>query len=171
MVETAQRLVPGAPPSQAKVAAKKKKKDKSSATNGERSHSQEAISRAANNAALMEKAPSLDKVNDSVKIRAKDLAEEAERNGAIAAAQIIIEKEGGSAEKEHKSALQIILTKRIKVLSKKLQRAVTYEALDEDKINADMRRIIESKPALEAGVAELTEASKALEVSISPIDC
>lgn len=168
MVELAQRIVPGAPPpSQSKTANKKKKQAQrqQNAVNRDQNHSQEAVSRAATEASLMEKAPSHDKINESVKVQAKDLAEEAERNGAIAAAQIIIDKDAGSNEKESKSALQVILTKRIKVLSKKLQRAIAYEALEEEKLNADMKRIIASKPALEAGVAELTEASKALEVS------
>lgn len=174
VAEPAQRVVPGAPPSQAKTVAKKKKQQQqksgqqSPATNGTRSHSQEAISKAAREASLMEKAPSHDKVNDSVKIQARDLAEEAERNGAIAAAQIMVEKENGTTEKESKSALQVILTKRIKVLTKKLQKAIAYEELSEDKINADMRKIIESKLGLEAGVAELTQASKALQVSSLP---
>lgn len=171
MVESAQRAVPGAPPSTQPKSGnnKKKKQPKQSSNNGTRSESQEAISRAATAATLMEKVPGTDKVDESVKIQAKDLAEEAERHGAIAAAEIVKEKEnenaGNTGEKENKSALLSILAKRIKVLSKKLQRAVTYEALEEEKLNADMKRIIASKPALEASVAELTEAAKAVEVS------
>jgi predicted RND superfamily exporter protein len=168
MVEAAQRVVPGAPPTASTKAANKKKKQHPN-NNGSRSDSQEAISKAATSATLMDKAPSRDKIDESVKVQAKDLAEEAERNGAIAAVELIkfkeSEKDGHVPETENKSALQVILSKRIKVLSKKLQRAITYEALEEDKLNADMKRIIASKPALEASVAELTETLKALEVS------
>jgi len=170
MVESAQRVVPGAPPpNHIKAASKKKKQKEYSTTNGARSESQEAISRAATAASLMEKAPSRDKIDDNVKVQAKDLAEEAERNGAIAAVAVLKEKEsekgGSTVDRENKSVLQHILAKRIKVLSKKLQRAVAYEALEAEKLNTDMKRIIASKPALEAGVAELTEVAKALEVS------
>jgi hypothetical protein len=171
MVESMPRVVPGAPPpTHTKPSSKKKKQQQQqSNTNGTRSETKEAMSRAATAATLMDKAPSRDTMDESVKVQAKDLAEEAERNGAIAAVQVIKDKEneknGVVMEKESKSALQLIFTKRIKVLSKKLQRAVTYESMEEEKLNADMKRIIASKPALEAGVAELTEAAKALEVS------
>jgi hypothetical protein len=172
MAEPVQRVVPGAPSAANTKSANKKKKQpqQAGATNGVQGASQGAISRAATAAMLMEKAPSKDKIDESVKIQAKDLAEEAERHGAIAAADIIKEKEsekaGASGEKENKSALQHILAKRIKILSKKLQRAITYEALEEERLNTDMKRIIASKPALEASVAELTEAAKAMEVSL-----
>ncbi|UZJ54479.1 hypothetical protein CBS101457_003799 [Exobasidium rhododendri] len=173
MAEPAQKVIPGAPSTiSAKSASKKKKQpqqQKQGNTNGAQTSPKDAVSQAATAATLMEKAPSKDKVDESVKIQAKDLAEEAERHGAIAAAEIVKEKEsekaGSSAERESKSALLTILAKRVKILSKKLQRAVTYEALEEERLNTDMKRIIASKPALEASVAELTEAAKAVEIA------
>lgn len=168
-----QRVVPGAPPSQTKPGQGKKKKPQQSQSpqtgvNGKRGGSQDALTQAVNDAALSEKAPRHGKVDESVKVQVQDLAEEAERNSAIAAVAIIEEKDGSvrPAEKDNKSPLQAILAKRVKVLSKKLQRAVAYEALEEDKLNADMKRIISSKPGLEGAVAELTEVIKAIEVRI-----
>lgn len=168
MVELA-RAVPGAPPTNGKSANKKKKQQQASTTNGARNDSHHAQSQEATATTLMERVPSHDRVDERIKEHAADLADEAERNGAIAAVAIVEEKEAEKAgtgdDRDHKSAMQLILAKRIKVLSKKLQRAVAYEALEEGKLNTDMKRIIASKPALEAGVAELTEATKALEVS------
>ena len=170
MVELA-RAVPGAPPTNGKAANKKKKQQQQASTaNGARNESHHAQSQEATATTLMERAPSHDRVDERIKEHAADLADEAERNGAIAAVAIVEEKEAEKAgtgdDRDHKSAMQLILAKRIKVLSKKLQRAVAYEALEEGKLNTDMKRIIASKPALEAGVAELTEAAKALEVSV-----
>lgn len=161
-----QRAVPGSGPLAQQNKNKKKSNGSPVASN---------MAKAAHAAALTPRAPaSVDKVDKNVKVQPEDVAEEAERQAALATADIVAHKDGtlnghhaeGDEHESAKTSLQAIIAKRIKVLNKKLQRAIVYEALDQSTVNNDQRRIIASKQGLEASVAELTEVAKALEVRV-----
>lgn len=162
------RLVPGMSESPQQEKGKKGKPVKP--TNGSHAASN-PVSKAAQAATLMEKAPSRDQLPDSVKVQPADLAEQAEKQTALAVVDMLESNQQSTAnghgpeiEDKEASALETTIHKRIKVLNKKLQRATSYAQLPEDKLNADMKRIIESKGQFEGAVAELTETLKAIEV-------
>lgn len=108
----AARIVPGAPPPSA---AAKKAKKRAAAAASSTATSNGGIHEAATAAALATKAPAAgDSVDGSVQVPAQDLEEEASKGGQPAT-------ENGSSS-SHKSPLQAVLAKRIKVLNKKLVR-------------------------------------------------
>lgn len=142
---TTTRVVPGAQQQQ-----KNKKSKQHAHANG---NGNDAMAKEAHASTLTSLAPALNKLDDSVKVKAQDVKEQSASHS--------------DAKQDDKSPLQAVLTKRIKVLSKKLHRAIAYESLDDKQLNDDQRRIVASKKSLEASVAELSEVSKALEVSES----
>jgi hypothetical protein len=151
---------------------KKKQVNVQKSVNGHK-NAADSIEKSAHAASLMEKAPTLDKLDQSVKLQAADVAEQAERQAALVAVEVVKEKEEINGkhqqhvanDEEHASPLQASISKRIKTLTKKLHRAVTYAELPEEKLNDDMKRIVASKGHLEGSVSELTEVLKAIQIS------
>lgn len=157
------RTIPGAPE---KLNGNSNKKKKSSNKNSSNGHGGKngvnAIDEAAHSASLMEQPPSAGNVDQAVKVQPSDMAEQAESHAALEAVKIV---EQNGEEKHAVSALHSTVNKRIKVLNKKLQRAIAYSELTEDKLNSDMRRIVASKGNLEGGMSELSEVLKAIEIN------
>lgn len=159
--------VPGAPQKANGNGNKKKKSANKNASNGHTGkNGVSAIDEAAHSASLMEQAPAAGKVDQAVKVQPSDVAEQAEHQAALEVVKIV-EQNGThpNDEKHSVSALHTSVNKRIKVLNKKLQRAIAYSELTEDKLNSDMRRIVASKGNLEGGVSELSEVLKAIEIN------
>ncbi|PWN31678.1 uncharacterized protein FA14DRAFT_182469 [Meira miltonrushii] len=166
-VSTHAQNIPGAPQKANGSGNKKKKSANKNTSNGHAGkNGVSAIDEAAHAASLTEQAPVAGKVDQAVKVQPADVAEQAEHQAALEAVKIVEQNGSHPSEEKHAvSALHTSVNKRIKVLNKKLQRAIAYSELTEDKLNSDMRRIVASKGNLEGGVSELSEVLKAIEIN------
>ncbi|CAO1615765.1 unnamed protein product [Parajaminaea phylloscopi] len=99
---------------------------------------------------------------------AQALEERAEKNAAVAAVDILETKQAEGELTGHgsgvaSSAVARALAKRVKAITKKLQRISQYEDLPPNNLNEDQKKAIASKPTQQAILKELQEVAKALE--------
>lgn len=102
---------------------------------------------------------------------AQFLAERAESRAAVAAVGIVQAKQddndnsgpGGTPTGLAASPVARALAKRVKAMTKKLQRISQYEDLPAQKLNEDQKKAIASKPTQHAILKELQEVAKALD--------
>ncbi|KAF7321263.1 TMP-TENI-domain-containing protein [Mycena kentingensis (nom. inval.)] len=141
--QPAVRVVPGAPPKKEQPKSRKRKpKTKADDASNDVLES--------STAALTETAPTPADIND----------------GAVAP-ELVAEPEAPAAP-DVDSALKPspivdMISKRLKVTSKKIGRISAYAATDIDKLNDDQKATLKTLPALEAVQKELTEVKKAVE--------
>ncbi|KAF9568207.1 hypothetical protein CPC08DRAFT_813651 [Agrocybe pediades] len=152
-----QRIVPGAPPP-APLSKTQKKKRKAKATkteNGERSVSPEVTT---SNAALIEKAPEPEQVQEGVV--APELVARTDSQGVTIPEEDVLLKPSPIVDLVHK---------RLKATTKKISRITVYAATDPEKLNDDQKRTLKTLPTLEAVQKELGEVKKAIEVHESEL--
>lgn len=92
------------------------------------------------------------------------MSEKAENKAAVAAVDII-ETKDTAGNPLNSSPIARVLAKRVKAVTKKLQRISQYEESAPQQLNEDQKKAIASKGSLHAVLKELTEVGKGLEVA------
>lgn len=151
-------------------AGKKKKSSSNNGSNKPKSTAESAASAAAAAAAATATtSPSLNghQVDhpSASSAKAKTLEETAESHAAQAAIDIVENKDDTNAQANGNKASPATraLAKRVKAITKKLQRISQYEDLPAAQLNEDQRKAIASKPTQHAVLKELQEVAKALD--------
>ncbi|KAI3618845.1 hypothetical protein WG66_000538 [Moniliophthora roreri] len=152
MIESsAQRTVPGAPPSAPVSKSQLKKLRKAKAKTNEPTGSDSPVGIPdTTSAALVEKAPEPSDI----------------QQGAVTPA-LVAQSEGQVAQEEDDSLkpslIVELVNKRLKTTNKKIIRISSYATADPGTLNDDQKRTLKTLPTLEAIVKELSEVKKAIE--------
>ncbi|KDN45964.1 hypothetical protein K437DRAFT_268267 [Tilletiaria anomala UBC 951] len=157
------RVVPGAPSTSASSTAAEKKRSK------KQGQQQPAIENK-KQAALIEALPNNVKQVKSERLKAElqTLGEQAEKHAAVAAFEAVNDKNNAGEHMDGstlipRNSIAALINKRLKAVNKKLQRVTSYESQAPESLNADQKRIIQSKHSLLAVQSELQEILHGLE--------